>query len=66
MKNQEDYPLVELCNIINKQESLLEKKDTYKKATSSKEKLDVAFEVSRRCLEKRGARRDISARNQWR
>lgn len=35
-------------------------------ATSSKEKLDVAFNVSRRCLEKRGTRRDVSGRNQWR
>ncbi len=39
---------------------------TKEEATSSKEKLDVAFNVSRRCLEKRGARRDVSARNQWR
>lgn len=34
-------------------------------ATSSKEKLDVAFNVSKRCLEKQGTRRDVSARNQW-
>ena len=47
--------------------SSLKNKDVKKEeATSSKEKLDVAFEVYRRCLEKRGARSDISARNQWR